>query len=91
MPGMMAAGMIVLIIGRRAGSGSRAESLVTRLPLWSWVCGLAGYLFYGLGLPGSGVLERVTPGVRGVLIGFGCGLLPLLGVAWLWLRKPRSR
>jgi hypothetical protein len=42
-----------------------------------------GYLFYGLGLPGSGMLEAMTPGLRGLFVGFVFGLSPLLVIAWL--------
>ncbi len=58
-----------------------------RLPLWSAVCGLVGYVFYGLALPGSSLLEGVIPGLRGLLIGFACGLLPLVFVAFQRLRE----
>ncbi len=88
--GMMVAGGVVLVAGRRAGVKNRAATLVDRLPLWSWVCGLVGYLFYGLEMPGSGILEGVTPGLRGLLIGLGCGLLPLVAVVWLRLQKRGS-
>jgi len=57
-----------------------------RAALWSVMCGLAGYLFYGLGLPGSDFLTGVSPGLRGLLIGLGCGLLPLAVVFWMWAR-----
>ena len=61
-----------------------------RAVLWSVVCGLAGYLFYGLGLPGSVLLEGMAPGLRGLLIGFVCGLLPLVVIAWQSVREARS-
>jgi beta-N-acetylhexosaminidase len=60
-----------------------------RLALWSGVCGLAGYLFYGIGLPGSGVLEGVTPGVRGLIIGLVAGMLPLVYAVILAWRERR--
>jgi hypothetical protein len=87
---MFGAGGLVLAVvgGMHLGLGSGNPSL--RIALWSLVCGLAGYLVYGLGLPGSAYLEDVAPGLRGLLIGFGCGLLPLLAVGWLSLREVRS-
>ncbi|MBU1877876.1 MAG: hypothetical protein KJ734_02895, partial [Chloroflexi bacterium] len=63
-----------------------------RLALWSTVCGLAGYLYYGRGLPGSSALEGIAPGWRGFLIGFVCGLLPLLAVVVMaWRRRRPDR
>ena len=38
----------------------------------------AGYIYYGLGLPGSSVIDSVSPGLRGFLIGFAWGFLPPL-------------
>ena len=69
---------------------ARTWSVPGRVALWSVVCGLAGYLFYGLGLPGSDLMMGVSPGLRGLLIGFGCGLLPLLAIVWVWGRRRYS-
>ena len=87
----MAAGGIVLLTGRAMGLQSRAWSTALQVALWSVVLGLAGYLFYGLALPGSGFLEDVKPGLRGLLIGFVCGLLPIVAVIWLARRRQRGR
>ncbi|HSJ56371.1 MAG TPA: glycoside hydrolase family 3 N-terminal domain-containing protein [Anaerolineae bacterium] len=70
-----------------------AADQLGRLILWSVVCGLAAYVFYGFALPGSSVLEAVTPGVRGFSIGFLAGLLPLLyAIGWSWqVRRAQVR
>jgi beta-N-acetylhexosaminidase len=78
--GIAAAGSIVVLVAQRLHSQSGALSLTWRVALFSTVCGLAGYLYYGLGLPGSSVVDRVLPGLRGLLVGFMCGLLPLIVV-----------
>jgi hypothetical protein len=52
-------------------------SLPSSMALLSTICGLAGYLYYGLGLPGSSLVDGILPGLRGLLVGFVCGLLPL--------------
>ena len=91
--GMGLAGGVVMAVARSSQVRSSVQILASpgRIALWSVVCGLAGYLFYGLGLPGSGFLASVSPGLRGLLIGFCCGLLPLLAVAWLWVRGRLGR
>jgi beta-N-acetylhexosaminidase len=90
--GMGLAGGVVMAATQRSQmhSSDRAWTSPGRVALWSLVCGLAGYLFYGLGLPGSGFMTSVSPGLRGLLIGLSCGLLPLLGVAWIWARARYS-
>ena len=85
--GMLGAAIVVLLAAVATGLQVDAGKPAIRVALWSLVCGLSGYLFYSLGLPGSTVLENVTPGLRGLLIGFGCGLLPLVAVAWLTVRE----
>ena len=62
-----------------------------RLALWSGVCGLIGYVVYGLALPGSRFLEQVPAGLRGLIIGLACGMLPLLTIAWLGRRRTERR
>jgi hypothetical protein len=62
-----------------------------RLSLWSAVCGLIGYLFYALAVPGSRILEGVLPGLRGLILGFVCGLLPLLVVVLLSRRAAKAK
>jgi hypothetical protein len=59
--------------------------------LWSGVCGLSGYLVYGLGMPGTAFLGPLPTGVRGLLIGFACGLLPLVAIAWLGRNRTQRR
>jgi beta-N-acetylhexosaminidase len=85
--GMIAAGGIVLVAGRALHLQSHAWSTALQLALWSLVCGLVGYLFYGLALPGSSFMEGVAPGLRGFVIGFSCGLVPLLAVVWLAVQR----
>jgi len=83
----LASGVVVAVAGSsKVRSSAQIWTSPARVALWSLVCGLAGYLFYGLGLPGSGFLSGLSPGLRGLLIGFCCGLLPLLAVAWMWVR-----
>ena len=71
------------MIGRGLHLQNRVLAAFPGAMLWSGACGLAGYLFYGLGLPGSRFLESMAPGLRGLLVGFGGGLLPLIAVFWL--------
>jgi beta-N-acetylhexosaminidase len=85
--GMMTAGGLVWAVGAAVRLRARYWNPALRIALWSLVCGLVGYLFYGLALPGSGFLEGVSPGLRGLMIGFGFGLAPLAVVAWLAARQ----
>lgn len=85
--GMVAAGGLVFAAGTALHLQSRYWNPALRIALWSLVSGLVGYLFYGLALPGSGFLEGLTPGLRGLVIGFGSGLAPLAAVAWLAARQ----
>ena len=85
--GVLGASGVVMAVGRGMNLHTRTRNRFRRVVLWSLVCGLAGYLFYGLGLPGSGFLENVTPGLRGFLAGSAAGLLPLVAVFWLSLHR----
>jgi hypothetical protein len=87
---MLGASALVLVIAGVAGVPTGVGSKAVRVALWSLVCGLAGYLFYSLGLPGSRILEDMTPGLRGLLIGFAFGLLPVVAVVWLSVRELRN-
>ena len=89
--GMIGAGVVVLVAGRGMRLGRGTVDPLLGAALCSGVCGLAGYLYYGLGLPGSHFLEGVTPGLRGLLIGLGCGLLPLVAVIWLSRHEGREK
>jgi beta-N-acetylhexosaminidase len=89
--GMLGAGGLVYAVGRGIRLPVRLSNPALRVALWSAVCGLAGYLYYGLALPGSAFLESLAPGLRGLLIGFVSGLLPLAGVVWLMVRARWSR
>jgi beta-N-acetylhexosaminidase len=88
--GMVLAGSAVYRVGLRLNRDADAWNPSLRLALWSGVCGLLGYLFYGLALPGSSILEPVPPGVRGLLIGLMCGLLPL-AASFLVHRQGKQR
>ena len=88
--GMVLAGGVVGAVGRGLKMQQPFSSQLPGVVLWSGVLGLTGYVFYGLGLPGSSILEGVMPGLRGFLIGFVGGLLPLIAVAWLFGRGYRS-
>ncbi|MFN2291245.1 MAG: glycoside hydrolase family 3 N-terminal domain-containing protein [Anaerolineae bacterium] len=94
--GMAAAAAAVFFSAVGLGFRTNGSPSPVRLSLWSGVCGLAGYLFYGIGLPGSRVLEGVTPGVRGLIIGLVCGLLPLAyAIVFAWrgrrVKEPAAR
>jgi hypothetical protein len=58
---------------------------LSRIALLSGLCGLVGYIYYGMGLPGSSLLDGVPSGLRGLLVGFLFGLLPLIPVLLLSL------
>jgi hypothetical protein len=79
------------MIGRGLPFKNRPLVSFAQAVLWSGACGLVGYLFFGLGLPGSHILETATPGLRGLVIGFGWGLLPLIAVLWLSRRKAKGK
>ncbi len=83
--GMALAGGAVMAVTQALGMHS-----LVRLALWSGVTGLVGYLFYGLGLPGSSLLEQVEPGLRGLILGFAWGLLPLAYVALISWRERQA-
>jgi beta-N-acetylhexosaminidase len=89
--GTTIAGGLVVTAGQGLRLWAAAGHWAGRALLWSIACGLLGYLFYGLGLPGSSFLEGVTPGLRGFFLGLGCGLLPLVAVLWLVSRKGEAR
>jgi beta-N-acetylhexosaminidase len=89
--GMIGAGGVVWMGAHQVRLQDRLPRRLSSVVLWSGVCGLGGYLLYGLALPGTSFLAGVPPGLRGLLIGFGCGLLPLLAVVWLSLQGGKSR
>jgi hypothetical protein len=89
--GAAAAGGVVLLVARIVELPTNVVNAPAQLALWSGACGLGGYLFYGLALPGSAVVESMAPGLRGLLIGFVWGLLPLLAVGYLKRREASSR
>jgi hypothetical protein len=89
--GIVGASVLITLVARGLHLHTRVANLFLQVSLCAGVCGLVGYLYYGLGLPGSHFLEDVTPGLRGLLIGFGCGLLPVLAVVWLPRRRDRGR
>ncbi len=75
--GMAAAGVLIILVGRGAQLTSRIVTPLSRAALLGGVCGLAGYVYYGLGLPGSAMMDGIMPGLRGLLIGFVCALVPV--------------
>jgi beta-N-acetylhexosaminidase len=81
--GTVAAGGLMVATGNRMHLQTRVRHLFPGMALWCGVCGLIGYLYYGLGLPGSSLLDSVPPGLRGLLIGLVWGLLPLIPILWL--------
>jgi beta-N-acetylhexosaminidase len=88
--GILSAGTVVSVAMRGLRVQPQAGGRFRRVVLWSCVLGLAGYIYYGLGLPGSGILEGMAPGLRGLLIGLGCGLLSLVPGLVLWQRRGPS-
>jgi hypothetical protein len=89
--GMFGVGVVVFGLSQLVGVRGRFWTWAAQAALWSLVLGLGGYLYYGLGLPGSSYLEDVKPGLRGLLIGLVCGLLPVLILPWLAYRARRRR
>ena len=88
---MVAAGGVVILVGRWAHVTARIVTPLSRAALLSGACGLAGYVYYGLGLPGSSIVDGIMPGLRGLLIGFVCGLVPVLLILLLARLSERSR
>jgi hypothetical protein len=76
MMGMGLAGAIVFQVGRRMDRGAHLSAWTFQTVLLSGVFGLMGYVYYGLGLPGSSVVDGFSPGLRGFLIGFAWGFVP---------------
>jgi beta-N-acetylhexosaminidase len=89
--GILTAASIVMLVGRGMNPPTRALNPLSRIALLSGVCGLVGYSYYGMGLPGSNLLDGVPPGLRGLLIGFLCGLLPLIPVLLLSRLRRRNK
>ena len=81
--GIVAASGVVVMVGKGAQVTARLVTPLSRAALLSGVCGLAGYVYYGRGLPGSEIVDGIMPGLRGLLIGFVCGLVPVLLVLFL--------
>ena len=83
--GMGLAGAIVFQLGSRLDRRAHTSNRTFQAVLLSGVFGLVGYVYYGLGLPGSAVVDGISPGLRGFLVGFAWGfvptvaMLPLLG------------
>jgi beta-N-acetylhexosaminidase len=76
--GIVAASGVVVLLGRGAQLRSRIVTPLSRAVLLSVAFGLAGYVYYGLGLPGSDLVDEIMPGLRGLLVGFVCGLVPVI-------------
>jgi beta-N-acetylhexosaminidase len=89
--GIVAACSGVVVATRRIGVRSHVLNPLSKVALLSGICGLMGYVYYGLGLPGSRVLDGVIPGLRGLLVGFVCGLLPLIPMVVLLRLSQRSK
>ena len=76
--GIGVAGGLVGVVGGGVHLNARPVTPLPRAALLSGIFGLAGYIYYGLGLPGSRLVDAVMPGLRGLVVGFVCGLVPLL-------------
>jgi len=81
--GTAAVGSVTVATSHRVHLHTRIQRLFPGVVLWCGICGLMGYLYYGLGLPGSSLLDGIPPGLRGLLIGLVWGLLPLIPILWL--------
>jgi hypothetical protein len=80
MAGIVVAATIIVLVALRINSPVRVLNPLSRIALLSGVCGLMGYIYYGIGLPGSSLLDGFPSGLRGLLVGFLCGLLPLIPI-----------
>lgn len=89
--GLVMAGGVVGAVGHRLHLQTPVVTPFGRAILWSSISGLTGYLFYGLGLPGSQLVEGILPGLRGLVVGFTWGLLPLLPIYWWYRREKQER
>jgi beta-N-acetylhexosaminidase len=89
--GALAAALVVFLIGTALRLRARYWNPALRVALWSLVFGIAGYIWFALGLPGSEYLEDMDPLIRGLATGFACGLIPLVAVAWMAIRRPNGR
>jgi hypothetical protein len=89
--GMIAASGVVVVVGGGLQMKARVVNPLARAALLSGVFGLAGYIYYGLGFPGSSIIDRIVPGFRGLFVGFGWGLVPLLLLFLLVYIKERYR
>lgn len=89
--GMIAASGVVVVVGGGLQMKARVVNPLSRAALLSGVFGLAGYIYYGLGFPGSSIIDRIVPGFRGLFVGFGWGLVPLLLLFLLVYIKERYR
>jgi hypothetical protein len=87
----MAAASIVVLVARATDSPLRVLNLLSRVALLSGACGLLGYIYYGIGLPGSNLFDGIPSGLRGLVVGFLCGLLPLIPVLLLSLLNRRDK
>jgi beta-N-acetylhexosaminidase len=74
--GMGLAGAIVFQVGNRLDRRTHTSNRTFQAVLLSGVFGLLGYVYYGLGLPGSAVVDGISPGLRGFLVGFAWGFVP---------------
>jgi len=88
--GMGLAGALVFQIERRTDKSAHASDRTFQAVLLSGVFGLVGYVYYGMGLPGSAVVDGISPGLRGLLIGFAWGFVPPLMMLPL-LRRAAAR
>ncbi len=89
--GMVAAGGVVMVVGGGLRVTARIVTPLSRAALLSGALGLAGYIYYGLGLPGSGIVDKIVPGLRGLVVGFAWGMVPLLLIFVLARFRERAR
>jgi hypothetical protein len=81
--GIAAAAGVTMVVAYGMQPPGPVLNPISRTVLLSVACGLLGYIYYGIGLPGSSLLDGVPPGLRGLLVGFSCGLLPLIPIVLL--------
>lgn len=89
--GIIAAASTVVLVARAMSPRMGVLNPLSRIALLSGVFGLVGYIYYGMGLPGSSLLDGVPSGLRGLLVGFLCGLLPVIPVLLLSLLDRKDK
>ena len=67
-----------MLRGRRRDDGPDALARAVRWALWSAVAGLAGYVLYGMGAPGSAIARAAFGAWTALIVVVIFGAIPLL-------------